>query len=97
MPGPAGLGMPLDLLVGYFSGRTAAPRGAAGEPGMQHHDKIMTEPAESSAPEAPGRRGLRRWLPVAVLGLGFALFFGLGWHHYISFETLQEHRNWLVA
>ncbi len=89
--------MPLDLFVGYFSGRTAAPRGAAGEPGMQHHDNIMTEPAESSAPEAPGRRGLRRWLPVAVLGLGFTLFFAFGWHHYISFETLQEHRGCMVA
>ena len=57
----------------------------------------MTEPAESSAPEAPGGRGLRRWLPIAALGLGFVLFFALGWHHYISFETLQEHRERLVA
>ncbi len=64
---------------------------------MQHQDKFMTEPAESSTPEAPGRRPLRRWLPVGVLGLGFVLFFALGWHRYISFETLQEHRNWLVA
>jgi len=67
----------------------------------------MTEPAESPAPEAPGSGtpgfgqpgggGLRRWLPVAVLGLGFVLFFAFGLQRYISFETLQEHREELVA
>ncbi len=67
----------------------------------------MTEPAGSPAPAAPGAgapgsgqpgsRGLRRWLPVAVLGLGFVLFFVFGLHRYISFETLQEHRGRLVA
>ncbi len=44
-----------------------------------------------------GSRGLRRWLPVVVLGLGFVLFFAFGLQHYISFETLQEHRGWLLA
>ena len=57
----------------------------------------MTEPAESSAPETPGARGLRRWLPIAVLGLGSVLFFYYGLHHYISYEALQEHRAWLVG
>lgn len=65
----------------------------------------MTKPAESPAPEAPvsgqpggpRARGLRRWLPVAVLGLGFVLFFAFGLQHHISFEALQEHRGWLVA
>ncbi len=65
----------------------------------------MTEPAESPAPAtrgagAPGPGqpgGLRRWLPVAVLGLGFVLFFAFGLQRHISFETLQEHRERLVA
>ncbi len=72
----------------------------------------MIEPTERSAPEArgvgaaesaasgsrpPGGSGLRRWLPVVVLGLGFVLFFALGLQRHISFETLQEHRDWLVA
>ena len=54
----------------------------------------MNQPVEWAAPKT---RGLRRWLPVAVLGLGFVLFFAFGWHRYISFDTLQEHRDWLVA
>ncbi len=67
----------------------------------------MTEPAESPAPEprgagAPGSggpraRGLRRWLPVVVLGLGFVLFFAFGLQRYISFDALKEHRDLLVA
>ncbi len=67
----------------------------------------MTEPAENPAPAAPGAgapgsgqpgvRGLRRWLPVAVLGLGFVLFFAFGLQHYIGWDALREHRDWLVV
>ena len=67
----------------------------------------MTEPAENPAPEAggagapgsgqPGGRGLRRWLPVAVLGLGFMLFFAFGLQRYIGWDALREHRDWLVV
>lgn len=62
----------------------------------------MSDPAESPAPEAPRPgapkpRGLRRLLPILVLALGFVLFFALGLQRYISFETLQEHRGWLIA
>ncbi len=66
---------------------------------MQHQDSLMTKPAESPTPEAhaPGARGLRRWLPIVVLGLGFVLFFAFGLQRHISFEALQEHRGWLVA
>ncbi len=54
----------------------------------------MTERTDIPAPKA---RGLRRWLPVVVLGLGFVLFFALGLQRHISFESLQEHRGWLVV
>ncbi len=65
----------------------------------------MIEPVERSAARGAGApesgqlegRGPRRWLPVIVLGLGFVLFFALGLQRHISFETLQEHRGWLVA
>ncbi len=62
----------------------------------------MTEPAESPTPEAPGSgqpggRGLRRWLPVAVLGLGFVLFFAYDLDRFIGYEALQEHRDRLDA
>ena len=68
--------------------------GAAGEPEMQHQNKIMSDPVESPAPKASGRR---RLVPILVLGLGFVLFFAFGLQRYIGFETLQEHRGWLVA
>jgi uncharacterized membrane protein YdjX (TVP38/TMEM64 family) len=42
-------------------------------------------------------RLLGRWLPVLVLATGFALFFLLDLQRFISFETLQEHREWLVG
>jgi uncharacterized membrane protein YdjX (TVP38/TMEM64 family) len=61
---------------------------------MQHRDSSMNEPVNWAAPKA---RGLRRWLPAAVLVLGLVLFFALGWQRFISFEALQEHRDWLVA
>ena len=42
-----------------------------------------------------GRR-LRRFLPLAVLVLGLALFFGLGLNRYLGLDALREHRHWLT-
>jgi len=42
-------------------------------------------------------RGLVRLLPLAVLVLGLVLFLALDLEEYIAFETLQEHRSWLVT
>jgi len=42
-------------------------------------------------------RGLVRLLPLAVLVLGLVLFLALDLEEYITFETLQEHRSWLVT
>lgn len=38
----------------------------------------------------------RRFVPLALLALGAALFFVLGGHRYVSFAALAEHREWLV-
>lgn len=43
------------------------------------------------------RRWAKRWLPVAVLAAGFIAFFALGFHHYLTFETLRTHRAELLA
>lgn len=40
---------------------------------------------------------LQRVLPLAVLALGFALFFLFGLDRYLSFRTLSEHHEWLTA
>lgn len=40
---------------------------------------------------APARSRALRYLPLAVLVCGLALFFALGWHRYITFEKLQAH------
>lgn len=43
------------------------------------------------------RTRVSRWLPLAVLAAGFAAFFALGLHHYLTFETLAVHRAELLA
>lgn len=42
-------------------------------------------------------RSLLRLLPIALLILGLATILALDLQEYIAFETLQEHRGWLVA
>lgn len=34
---------------------------------------------------------LKRFLPLIVLGLVIALIFGMGWHRYLSLDTLRDH------
>jgi uncharacterized membrane protein YdjX (TVP38/TMEM64 family) len=47
---------------------------------------------------APGRASVvRRLLPLAVLLATIGAFFALGLHHYLSFETLHQHREQLLA
>jgi uncharacterized membrane protein YdjX (TVP38/TMEM64 family) len=55
---------------------------------MMHVDEAsMTETA------APGRhRRLRRLVPVAAVVLVMALVFAMGWHRFLSLETLVRHR-----
>ncbi len=62
----------------------------------------MTDPP--TRPEQTAANVRRRWvrvLPFAVLLCGLALFLAMGWHRYISFEQLREHRQaleqWIAA
>jgi uncharacterized membrane protein YdjX (TVP38/TMEM64 family) len=48
--------------------------------------------------EAGARRAmLRRFLPLAILVAGLALFFALGLDRYLSFRALHDHQEWLTA
>ena len=40
---------------------------------------------------------IRRLAPLAILLLVIGAFFALGLHHYLSFETLRQHRETLLA
>ncbi|MBT5416284.1 MAG: TVP38/TMEM64 family protein [Rhodospirillaceae bacterium] len=44
-------------------------------------------------PESEAASGLRRFLPLAILVLGFVAFFALGLDTYISLDALREHRE----
>lgn len=50
--------------------------------------------------ETPPRRAPKplwlRLLPLAILCAGLAAFFALGWHRYISFDTIRIHRGMLM-
>ena len=47
---------------------------------------------------APKRHAaVRRLLPLVVLLVAIGAFFALGLHHYLSFETLRQHREQLLA
>ena len=64
----------------------------------------MNQPRpDPAAPEAkaPGGRNraqtLRRFLPLLLLAIGLLAFFILGGHRYIGFDTLEKHREDLLA
>lgn len=48
------------------------------------------------AADSGGKLSLARVWPLAVIVLGVAAFFGLGWDQYLSFESLSEHRQTLL-
>ncbi len=54
------------------------------------------------AAPGPGRRfSIRRLWPLAILALGFGLFFALGLHRYVTLDTLRDNRQalgqWVAA
>lgn len=62
----------------------------------------MAQPSRDPGPDGARdpRKGvplLRRLLPVAVLLAGLVAFFALGGHRYVTFETLERHREALRA
>ena len=54
---------------------------------------------EGTAPAAPGRSYLSpaRLIPIAVLALGFVLFFVVDFGRYLSLDALRDNRDALVA
>lgn len=44
-----------------------------------------------AAPQASGN--LKKYLPLAVLGLMIVLVFSMGWHKYLSLSQIAEHRE----
>jgi uncharacterized membrane protein YdjX (TVP38/TMEM64 family) len=50
---------------------------------------------DDTAPRARG--GLLRWLPLLLILAGLATAFAMGWHKYLSFETLKAQRAALAA
>ena len=54
--------------------------------------------ADSDSTQQAGRKfSPWRLLPLAVVAGGFVAFFAFGWNEYLSFETLREHRQALLA
>jgi uncharacterized membrane protein YdjX (TVP38/TMEM64 family) len=43
------------------------------------------------------RQGLRRYWPLLAVFVGLGLFFTFDLGHYLKFETLRNHRGWLMA
>ncbi|MEN6542414.1 VTT domain-containing protein [Parvibaculum sp.] len=48
---------------------------------------------DQSKPGAARRSSIRRLLPLAILALGFGLFFALGLHRYVTLDTLRDNRQ----
>lgn len=56
----------------------------------------MTEPVGPDG-KAPGRRGVLRFLPVAVIVAALAAVFVFGLDRYLSFDLFRQHRETLAA
>lgn len=54
-------------------------------------------PAAADGEARDGRGSWRRWAVLGAFAAGLALFFALGGHEWLRFETLKEHRDQLLA
>jgi uncharacterized membrane protein YdjX (TVP38/TMEM64 family) len=52
----------------------------------------MSEPSENMN----WMRVFKKWLPLLIIITGFVAFFSLGFHRYLSFQSLKEHRSILL-
>lgn len=58
----------------------------------------MNEDDQMSAPSTTGKSSpLSRLLPLVVVAAGIAAFFAFGLDEYLSFQALQEHREFLTT
>jgi uncharacterized membrane protein YdjX (TVP38/TMEM64 family) len=60
---------------------------------------MQSIPVPSSRQDAPSSKSMtwKKVLALAILTLGLALFFGFGFHKYLTFEQLRQHRGELTA
>ena len=56
----------------------------------------MTANGETMAAQ-PAPSALRRWLPLIAIAIALALVFAFDLHRYLSFDTLRDHRQTLLA
>jgi uncharacterized membrane protein YdjX (TVP38/TMEM64 family) len=68
------------------------------EPNENWHrpDNSAQPPKTAQGNDGVGRAALRRFLPLAVLLAGLAMFFAFGLDRYLSFQALQDHQDWLT-
>jgi len=52
---------------------------------------------DDKAKQESGVGSARRYLPIAVILLGIAAFFAFDLDSYITFESIQRNREWLLA
>ena len=62
---------------------------------IKEHAPVLGTPASAYA-EPRARFSARRLAPLAVLIVGIVLFFALGLHHHLSFDTLRQNRAELL-
>ncbi len=65
-----------------------------GMPNLQPAASVPMADEHSEKAAAPAG-GMRRWLPLVVLGMAMALVFGMGWHKLLTFEALALQRDGL--
>lgn len=53
-------------------------------------------PAGEHVQGKPPKRSLGRWLPPALVVAALSTFFALGLGRYLTFQSLAEHREWLL-
>ena len=56
----------------------------------------MEDTRKIEADATGGEPSLSRLWPLAIIVAGVAIFFGLGWNQYLTFDALSEHRQTLL-